>query len=300
MTSLLHAFPDEHAPAQRLADALGLELALIETHVFPDGEVLPRVPAGAATALIYRSLNRPNGKLVELLLAADALRRNGTKRLVLAAPYLPYMRQDKAFQAGEPVSQEVIAGLLDQSFDRIVTVDPHLHRTHSLSDIFSKASTTLLHAADALVPFLRTSQLDPNTIVAGPDQESAPWVRRIAEPLGLKEIVLTKRRRGDRNVEISAPAGLDIAGRSALLVDDICSTGSTLCAATRALRSAGSPSVTVFVTHALCGEDVLDRLREAGAERLISSDSCVHRTNAINLAPILAAALRDELAPPAT
>jgi ribose-phosphate pyrophosphokinase len=270
---------------------------LIETHAFPDGEILPRIREATSTALIYRSLNRPNEKLVELLLAADALRRAGARRLVLAAPYLPYMRQDTVFRAGEPISQHVIARLLDQAFDRIVTVDPHLHRTRALSDIFNRASTTLLHSADALTLFLGKSALDPRTIIVGPDEESAPWVHAISEPLGLEDLVLMKLRRGDRDVEISALTAVDISGRPTLLVDDICSTGATLSAAVRTLRAAGSPSVSVFVTHALCSDDTLDQLHRAGAGRLISSDACVHSTNAVHLASTLAAALRNEIAP---
>lgn len=292
--TLLVAFKDELAPAQRLADVMGLELSAVDTHIFPDGEVLPRVRASTPTTLIYRSLNRPNEKLVELLLAADALRRAGAQRLVLLAPYLPYMRQDKAFEKGEPVSQHVIASLLDQPFDRIVTVDPHLHRTSSLSDIFHRTPCTLLHGADALAPFLKASGIDSKTIVVGPDEESALWVHRISKPLGLEDLVLTKRRHGDRNVEISMPAGVGISGRPALLVDDICSTGATLCAAARALRSAGAASVTVFVTHALCDDEVLDQLRLAGADRLISSDACVHPTNMAPLASLISAAVADE------
>ena len=68
-------------------------------------------------------------KLVALLLAVEALRRNGAKRLVLVAPYLCYMRQDIAFQPGEAISQKAIGGLLAGLVDRVITVDAHLHRT---------------------------------------------------------------------------------------------------------------------------------------------------------------------------
>jgi ribose-phosphate pyrophosphokinase len=293
---LLYAFPEEHVPARRLANALQIELVLFQSHVFPDGEVLPRASVTAPTIHLYRSLNRPNEKLVELLLAADALRRLGATRLVLVAPYLAYMRQDIAFHPGEPSSQQVVADLLDRAFDRLVTVDPHLHRTHSLSGLFQRCKATQVHAADALVPFLQSTHVSGDTVVAGPDEESSPWVQRIAEPLGLASLVLTKRRTGDKDVSITLPPTADISSKPVLLTDDICSTGSTLSAAAGALRSAGCGPVTVFVTHALCSEATLQELRAAGIERFISTDACIHPTNAVQLASLLASELQDEIA----
>jgi ribose-phosphate pyrophosphokinase len=294
MMTSLHAFPDEAEQAQRLAHAAGLKLSMVQTHTFPDGESLPRVPSPSHIAIVYRSLDRPNAKLVELLLAADAWRRMGAQRLVLVAPYLPYMRQDKVFHTGEPNSQRVIAALLDGAFDRIVTVDPHLHRTNELNDVFHLASCTHVHGSEALIPFLRERPGGKTRVIVGPDVESAPWVRSIAVPLGLESLVLTKQRRGDREVEISHPTGLDWSGKEALLIDDICSTGSTLRQAVRALRSAGCTSISIYVTHALCSQEDLEALRAAGVERVISSDSCTHSTNVVHLASALASAISRE------
>jgi ribose-phosphate pyrophosphokinase len=297
LTPLIHAFPEESDPARRLADALHCRLALVETHTFPDGEVLPRVAPATPTTILYRSLNRPNERVVELLLAADSLRRAGARRLVLVAPYLPYMRQDKQFHPGEPVSQHVVAAMLDQVFDRIVTVDPHLHRTRSLAEIFHRSSASAVHGMDALADYLVQTHVSSETLVVGPDEESTFWVERLSGRLGLEGVALRKVRHGDRNIDISTPPAFDPVGRPVLLVDDICSTGSTLLAVVRKLRSAGARSVTVFVTHALCDERVLEQLRESGADRVISSDSCVHRTNTVQLATVLAASLVNEFAP---
>lgn len=299
MTIALHAFRDQTAEAQRLADALKVSLGFVEAHTFPDGEILPRVPPPAATTIVYRSLYQPNTKLVELLLAVDAWRRNGAERLVLVAPYLPYMRQDTAFRNGEPVSQRVVASLLGSAFDRIVTVDPHLHRTHSLTDLFSTCASSQLYGADALIPHLRAFPLPADTVVVGPDIESGPWVERIAAPLGLAQTTMRKMRRGDRDVELLPPADLDPAGRPILLVDDICSTGGTLHQATRLLKSLGAGEITIFITHALGGQRVMDELIRAGAGRILSTDSTPDPTNRIHLADLLAQSLRESGEAPA-
>lgn len=100
----LHAFRDDAAEAQRLADALQVPLAFVDVHTFPDGELVPRVPEPAQTTIVYRSLHRANEKLVELLLAVDAWRRNGAKQLVLVAPYLPCARTRHSRQASQSAS----------------------------------------------------------------------------------------------------------------------------------------------------------------------------------------------------
>lgn len=288
----LHAFRDDAAEAQRLADALQVPLAFVDVHTFPDGELVPRVPEPAQTTIVYRSLHRANEKLVELLLAVEAWRRNGAKQLVLVAPYLPYMRQDTPFQAGEPVSQRVIAGLLDAAFDAVVTVDPHLHRTPTLAELFPTSTSVHLHAADALVPYLREHPLTAETIVVGPDIESGPWAQRIAGPLGLVHITLRKIRRGDAEVEVQAPPGALVVGRPILLVDDICSTGGTLKRATEILKSAGAGPVTIFVTHLLASDLVIADLHRAGASRIISTDSCPGPARIVHLADLIAASIK--------
>jgi ribose-phosphate pyrophosphokinase len=168
----IHGFTDSLVMARKLARVLGIPMAPIKVHQFPDGETLVRVsPRVSAHAILVRSLYDPNTKLIEILLAADALRRAGARRVILVAPYLPYMRQDTVFSPGEPVSQKVIADCLGRAFDHIVTIEPHLHRVHRLRDVFP-CDTTALSAAPALAAWIqRTGR---RSLVVGPDEESEP------------------------------------------------------------------------------------------------------------------------------
>ena len=97
MTATMHGFGECRIAAARLADALGIGCSIVSVHPFPDGESLVTVTDVGATAYLYRSLDGPNAKLVEVMLAASALRDSGAARVVLVAPYLAYMRQDRAF-----------------------------------------------------------------------------------------------------------------------------------------------------------------------------------------------------------
>lgn len=287
----VQAFADQAAPAAALAAELGAPFRAAALHRFPDGEGMP-VVVPARTVLVYCSLDRPDQKLVALLLAADAWRRAGAARLVLVAPYLCYLRQDMVFHPGEPLSRDVVCGLLGAAFDRLACVDPHLHRTRDLSAVLGGIEADDISAAGPLAGALSGGE---RPVVVGPDIESGPWTRRIAERLGGDVVLFRKVREGDAAVRLDAPDLAAVRGRRTILVDDICSSGATLAAAARALAAAGAASIEAGVVHALFGSEVEARLRAAGVGRIVSTDSIIHPTNRARLAGVLAAALRDEI-----
>lgn len=290
MACVVHGFPEAEAPARQLADQLGIAYRDVRLSHFPDRESLVEVQQAGTCALLYRSLNDPNAKLVEVLLAASALRDGGSERLILVTPYLPYMRQDMAFASGQAVSQKVICSLLAQVFDAVLTVDPHLHRTASLAQIMAGSEAVSISAA----PLLARS-LDPGNklIVAGPDAESHQWVEAIAGPIGADRLIGEKRRIGDREVVIAFPNAKQVKGRTVVLVDDVISTGVTLAQAARELLAAGAASVEVLATHCLASAADLANMRNAGIARIRSTDSVAGPTAAIPLAEVLADAVRN-------
>ena len=231
---LLLAFPECLDSPAHLAAAAGLDFAQIEVHRFPDGESRIRVPLPLPPqVVIYRSLDQPNGKLVELLMAAATARELGAQRITLVAPYLCYMRQDKAFHPGEAVSQRVLGQLLANNFDALITVDPHLHRVHTLSDAVPVENAVALAATDAMASYLE-GRLE-NPMLIGPDEESRQWVAAIARRNQLEFHIASKLRTGDSDIRVSLPDAA-YRGRHLVLVDDIASTGSTLVAASLALQ----------------------------------------------------------------
>ena len=284
--------------AKRLAARLGLSCAEIAVHRFPDGELRVAVAPATDTTILYAPLDQPNDKLITLLFAAEALRRNGARRLVLVAPYLCYMRQDAAFHAGEAISQRVMGGLLAATVDRVVTVDAHLHRTPDIRSVFPGIEAENLSAMPAIASALAAGGIAPATVVIGPDMESEPWVSDVASRLRLQHTVAEKIRHGDRSVAIGfADPGL-LSGRPALLVDDIVSSGTTLMAAAKALTAMGATAVDAVVTHALFPPAMTHAFTAAGIRSIRSTDSVPHPTNAIALDESLADALRSELTTP--
>ncbi|MBR1087257.1 ribose-phosphate diphosphokinase [Bradyrhizobium manausense] len=294
-TILLQALPSGTGAAARLAARLGLSCDEIALHHFPDGELRVTVAPAADTTILYVPLHQPNDKLIALLFAAEALRRGGAKRLVLAAPYLCYMRQDTAFRPGEAISQRAMGRLLATLVDRVVTVDAHLHRTPDIGSVFPGIEAENLSAMPAIADALAADGIDPATVVIGPDAESEPWVKDLAGRLRLKHTVARKRRHGDRSVDIDFADPTLLSGRPALMVDDIVSSGTTLMVAARALRTMGATAVDAVVTHALFPAAMVTAFTDAGIRSIRSTDSVPHPTNAIALDAILAAALQSEL-----
>ena len=282
-------FDDEQASAERLALAADLNLACIERHRFPDEEIKLRLPDTLPDrVVVMRSLHQPNEKLLELLLTCQTARQLGAKHLVLVAPYLGYMRQDKAFQSGEAISQEIIGRFLAQLFDAIITVDPHLHRVKLLQQAIPATQAIAISAAPLLSDVIAARRTNP--ILIGPDEESLQWVSIAAARHHFEFSVCRKIRLGDHAVQIKLPQ-ISVLGRHVVLMDDVASTGQTFASTAQLLGGAGAKSLAVAVTHALFAQDAIQKIRRAGVQEIWSTDSIPHASNVIYLASCLADAI---------
>lgn len=289
MNSILLSF-DADPGATALAKALALPSLAIARHRFPDGEFKLTLPAALAEhTIIYRGLEQPNDKLIELLLAARTARELGAKRLTLIAPYLAYMRQDMAFAPGEAVSQGIVGAFLADLFDAVITVDPHLHRTDTLAKAVPARQAIALSAAQSIGRHLAGTH--PDLVLVGPDAEAEQWVARAAAAAACPHLVCHKERHGDREVEVELEPA-DLRGKHCVIVDDVASTGRTVAACATLLLARGARRVDVAVTHALFVGDALEVLAAAGVSEVISTDAIAHPSNRIALAPLLAQAVR--------
>lgn len=289
MSCAVFGFELQAEASQRLARALGVPHQTVTVRAFPDGESLVSVAPPPDVALLYCSLDHPNEKLVEILLAASALRDSGATKVVLVAPYLAYMRQDIAFHPGEAVSQRVVGKIIADSVDAVLTLDPHLHRTHSLAVILPGIEAVGVSAAPILAAALANGD-DP--LLVGPDGEARQWVERIARREGLEFILGRKKRIGDSEVELTIPDVERARGRVAVLVDDLISTGGTLRIAARLLIDAGASKVEVLATHCLAGEADLNQLQAAGIDSIRATDSVESPVGTLPCAALLATEIR--------
>lgn len=282
--------PGNEALAAALAGALAGEVGRATFHVFPDGETLVRLehdPRDRDVALVC-TLSDPDPKLLPLAFAAETARDLGARSVGLVAPYLSYMRQDRAFREGEGITSVHFARILGRVVEWIVTVDPHLHRHRSLADIYS-VPTAVAHAAPLIADWVRTHVDRP--LVIGPDEESEQWVAQVAAAADAPHRVCAKHRAGDRAVTIALPDLADLVDRTPVLVDDIVASGRTIVEASRLLRQAGFPKPICVPVHYLARGSASDELARETA-MVASTDTVPHRTNRIGIAPIVADAIR--------
>ena len=291
MTPLLVPLSGNEALALRLASLLGAETARVEMRRFPDEESYVRLNGDVAgrSVVLVSTLDRPDPKFLALSFVAATARELGASRVGLIAPYLAYMRQDRRFQPGEAISARLFARQLSGIVDWLVTVDPHLHRVSALSEIFGIPAVAV-HASPMIARWIKESVTSP--VLIGPDEESAQWVSTVAAEAQAPFTVLRKIRRNDRAVEVSVPHLEKWQDHTPVLVDDIISTGRTMAETILHLRKAGMKPPVCVAVHAVFAPGSYEALRQAGAERIVTTNTVPHATNAIEVEAALATATR--------
>ncbi|WBY01321.1 ribose-phosphate diphosphokinase [Ramlibacter tataouinensis] len=295
MNTVILPAPGAEAAAELFASHLragsgrDVRVGRVEFRRFPDGEAYVRLLDSVHDAHVWviATLREPDPQALTLLFLADTARELGAASVGLAAPYLPYMRQDIRFRDGEAVTSRTFARVVSQAFDRLVTVDPHLHRYPSLDAVY-RIPAAVAPSAPAIARWI--SQRLPRPVVIGPDGESEQWARDVAARVGCPVLVLSKQRLGDRAVEISLPQAEGLADRQPVLIDDIISSARTMATAVRNVRAAFGQAPLCIGVHAVLAPDALDVLREAGAGEVVTCNTLTMAPGSIDVLGELAQA----------
>ena len=262
------------------------EIAAFEIRNFPDGETYLRVlsESSGRDIIILANLHQPNSKLLPLVFLSETLKESGCGKISLIAPYLPYMRQDIQFHPGEAVTSRFYAKLLSHYIDRLITIDPHLHRWHSLSQIYS-CDTNTLQANPVIAEWVKQNISAP--FVVGPDSESEQWAADVAGMIGCPYLILDKTRFGDKDVSVSAASAEQFKHLTPVLIDDIISTGRTMIKTAEWLAGEGfCPPVCIGV-HALFSDDALSAMKQARIHSIVTCNTIKHETNQIDISSLL-------------
>lgn len=281
---------------ETISKAIAHELKTVYTtaliHEFPDAETRIHIEPEKIKkqVIVVCSLYHPNRIGIPLLFLAETLRDYGAENILLVAPYLAYMRQDKRFQDGEGISAQYFARLISNYFDGLITVDPHLHRIESLDEIYT-IPARVIHAAPLAADWIRKNIEKP--LLIGPDIESEQWVKDLAHQSGAPFVILEKIRHGDRDVEVSIPEVEKWLQHTPVLFDDIISTGKTMLETIGHLKRLNLSAPVCLGVHGVFADDAYQELLTAGAERIITTNTIVHASNEIDVTQIIAKAIHD-------
>jgi len=254
--------------AKKIAKELRVELGKVLRETFPDGEIGIQIQENVRgkDVFVMQSLaKKPNENLMELLIMVDALKRASARSVVAVLPYYAYARQDRKEKGRVPITAKLVANLLEKAgVSRVLTMDLHAEQIQGFFDI----PVDNLYARPLFIRMLKPLGLI-DLVVVSPDMGSNRIARKFAEDLKVDLAIVDKRRVSAQRVEINALIG-DVKDKNVLLVDDICSTGSTLRLAAKVCREKGAKSVRALVTHGLF---IGNGLKGSGIDEVFATDT---------------------------
>ena len=286
MKNIIFALPGNEQLTEKLAAQLNAEIGETNIRQFPDGETYVQIKSDVKDkkVILVCTLHQPDDKLLPLYFLSKTAIDLGAKCTCLIAPYLAYMRQDRRFNPGEAITSEYFGSLISQFAETLVTVDPHLHRRSSLSEIYGIPSE-VVHAANHISDWIKNNVENP--ILVGPDSESEQWVSVVAKNAGAPFMVLEKIRHGDKNVEVSVPDVENYKNHTPVLVDDIISSARTMIETVQHLKKAGMKAPICIGVHPVFGGNAYQELKDAGTADIISCNTIPHPSNKIDISDIL-------------
>jgi ribose-phosphate pyrophosphokinase len=261
----------------KIASKLGVELGPMTVKTFSNGEVYCRFGEsirGADVFIVQSTCGNAqtgltaNDALMELLLMIDAAVGASAHRVIAVVPWFGYSRQDKKSAPREPISARLVARMLESAgADRVLTMDLHAGQVQGF---FSKPLDHMT-ARFILAQHFNDLHLE-NLVVVAPDVGRAKLAQKFAEKVGADLAVLTKERPAQQVAEIGYVIG-EVAGKTALIIDDIIDTAGTLCAAAETLIDHGAAKVYAAATHGVFSGAAYENLARGHFERIVVTDT---------------------------
>jgi ribose-phosphate pyrophosphokinase len=280
--NLLFTLSESAALAADVARRASIELAPLEERPFEEGEfkLRPLVSVRERTVFVLESLagtaDAPVAqRLVRLLFLLFGLRDAGAARTIALVPYLSYARKDRRTQLRDPVNTRYVAQLLEATgVARLVALD--VHNPAALDNAF-RIPVDHLSALPMFADHFARRLPGAELVVASPDVGGIKRVQVFREMLARRvgrdiDLAFVEKRRARGIVSGGAVAG-SVAGRTAIVLDDLCATGGTLIRAAAALTEAGAAAVHVAVTHAPLAKGLTALLAAPGIAGIVITDS---------------------------
>jgi ribose-phosphate pyrophosphokinase len=266
---------------------------------FTNNEIMVKIDEnvrGTDVFVIQPTCHPCNDSLMELLIMVDALSRSSANTITAVIPYYGYAKQEKKTSGREPITAKLVANLLTvASADRIITIDLHAPAIQGFFDI----PVDNLFSLPVMVSHAKKRGWDgPNTVVVSPDAGGVARARAFAEKIHASLAIIFKRRPRPDVSEVTELVG-DVAGKTAIIIDDMISTGGTLVGAAHALLDRGAVRVVALATHGILAGDAVNIIQNSRIDEVVITDTIPVPARALegkfvvlSVAPLLGEAIR--------
>lgn len=267
---------------QRVADRLDVPLSEHEERDFEDGEhkSRPLVNVRGRDVFVVHSLygdeeQTANDKLCRLLFFLGAVRDAAAGRVTAVVPYLCYSRKDRKTKPRDPVTTRYVARLFEAvGVDRAVTFD--VHNLQAFQNAF-RIPTEHLEPRRLFVEHFAPLLKDEEPVVVSPDVGGVKRAEAFRQSL---EKALN-RPVGDAFMEKFRSGGVvsgeavvgEIEGKTAIVIDDLISSGTTLLRAAQACRDRGAKRIYAAASHGIFVGDAGDVLADPALEQIVITDT---------------------------
>ncbi|HSH78680.1 MAG TPA: ribose-phosphate pyrophosphokinase, partial [Herpetosiphonaceae bacterium] len=257
--------------AREIVKHLNLNLGRTLISTFSNGETRVRLEENVrgSDVFVVQSLTAPVDHMVmELLIMIDALRRASAQRITAVVPYYGYAKQEKKTAGREPISAKLIANLITTAgAHRLLTMDLHAPAIEGFFDI----PVDHLQAGPLLVDHFCEKEL-PDLVAVSPDAGGVGRANRFRERIGAGLAIIAKQRPEPDVAEVIEMVG-DVHGKTAIIVDDMISTGGTLVEAARSLRERGAERVFACATHGIFAGNALAQIGASPLEQIVVTNT---------------------------
>ncbi len=252
---------------------IGVKKGEISVTHFADGETLVEIGEsvrGKRVFIIQSTCAPVNERLMELLIAINALKLSSAAAIYAIIPYFGYARQDRKAKPRQPITAKLVADLLDSAgADRVVTFDLHAAQIQGFFNCPVDDLTAIPMLGNY---FVNNGYTFENTVVVSPDHGGVKRARTMAEILGTPIAIIDKRRPKPNEVEATTIIG-SVEGMNCIIVDDICDTGKSLVAAAELLKENGAQEIIVALSHGVFSGNAMERLEDSVIEKIVVTNT---------------------------
>lgn len=284
---------------KEICDYLGLEMGQIKFMKFKNDNTFVQVLETVRDQDVYliQTIKPPeNERIMELLIAIDALKRASAARINVVLPYFPYSRSDKKDQPRVPITAKLMASLIETAgATRVITCDLH---NPAIQAYFNNINCDRLSAQNLLQEYVKKKKLEDMVVVAT-DAGSSKKAYKYSEYLQCPLALIDKRRDGNNDQAIASNVIGNVTGKSAVIFDDEIDTAGSIMETVKVLEKNGAKQIFVGATHGILSGSAIDRIKESNVTEVILSNTVpitdekkIDKITILSIAPLFAETIK--------